>query len=203
MSFVATFLINTVELDIRTQIANKIAIEEAGYWTALTFVSKNYMVFITGILSLYVLPKFAAIKDKIAFRKEVSYVFKSILPLFAVGMVLIYLFRNLIIDLIYPNFTGMAPLFKWQLLGDFFRLMALILSYQFLAKSMVKSFVLTELISLALFYILSTSLLNVYGTEGVVMAHFIRYVLYFLIVFILAWFFYKADTDSGTPIKKA
>jgi len=201
MSFVATFLINTVELDIRTQISNKITIEEAGYWTALTFVSKNYMVFITGILSLYVLPKFATISNKEAFRKEVKYVYKSILPLFAIGMVFIYLFRSLIIDLIYPNFTGMAPLFKWQLLGDFFRLMALILSYQFLAKSMVKSFVITELISLTLFYLLSTTLLNVYGTEGVVIAHFIRYVLYFAIVFVLAWFFYKTDTDFDNAVK--
>ena len=121
MSFVSTFLLNSVELDIRTQISNRINIEEAGYWTALTFISKNYMVFISGVLSLYVLPKFAEIKLKDEFIKEVIYVFKSILPLFAVGMLLIYLFRDVIINLIYPDFTGMSILFKWQLLGDLYQ----------------------------------------------------------------------------------
>lgn len=199
MSFVSTFLINTVELDIRTQIGNKINLDEAGYWTGLTFISKNYMVFISGILSLYVLPKFASIKTESAFKSEVRYVYKTILPLFAIGMILIYIFRNLIIDLIYPNFLGMSPLFKWQLLGDFFRLMALILTYQFLAKRMVKSFVFTELVSLVLFYVLSLWLINDYGTEGVVIAHFVRYILYFMLVFILVWFYYQSDEIKHPP----
>ena len=56
---------------------------------------------------------------------------------------------------------------------------------------MLISFVATELISLALFYGLSMFLVNIYGTEGVVMAHFFRYIAYFFMVLIIIWYSFK------------
>jgi PST family polysaccharide transporter len=196
MSFVSTFLLNSVELDIRTQISDRINIDEAGYWTAMTFISKNYMVFISGILALYVLPKFSNIKTKYGFQKEILYVFKSILPLFALGMLGIYIFRATIIDLIYPKFTGMSVLFKWQLIGDFVRLIAMILAYQFLAKKLVTTFIVTELISLVCFYGFSMALIPYYNTEGVVLAHFLRYVVYLFTVLIGLYLYFKRNPES-------
>lgn len=193
MSFVSAFLINYIELDIRTLVTNEININEAGYWTAITFISKNYMVFATGLFTLYVLPKFASINTKSEFTKEALHIYKSILPIFGLGMILVYVLRNYIIQIIYPDFTGMEPLFKWQLLGDFIRLCALVLSYQFLAKRLVRSFVVTELISLVLFYTLTKLFIQNYGTEGVVIAHFVRYIIYFVIVVMVLWFNFKGD----------
>ena len=155
MSFTSAFLINYIELDIRTLLTDKLNINEAGYWTAMTFISKNYMVFATGLFSLYVLPKFSSIHTQVEFKKEVLNIYKTILPIFGIGMLLVYLLKGLIIEIVYPDFTGMEPLFKWQLFGDFIRLCSLVLAHQFLAKRMVKRFVITELISLALFYGLS------------------------------------------------
>jgi PST family polysaccharide transporter len=100
-------------------------------------------------------------------------------------MLIVYLFRDVIIQLIYPNFTGMEPLFKWQLLGDFVRLGSLVLAHQFLAKRLVKSFVITEVISLGLFFILSKVFIIQYGTEGIVIAHFVRYIIYFIVVVLM------------------
>ena len=191
MSFISAFLINYIELEIRTLVTDEININEAGYWTAITFISKNYMVFATGLFTLYVLPRFASIYNQSEFNKEVINIYKTILPLFFIGMVLVYLLRNYIIDFIYPNFTGMEPLFKWQLLGDFVRLCAMVLAYQFLAKKLVASFVITELISLLLFYILTNYFLNSYGTEGVVIAHFVRYLVYLFIVILFVHLYYK------------
>ena len=188
MSFISTFLLNYVELDIRTLVTDKININEAGYWTAMTFISKNYMVFATGLFTLYILPKFASLHTKHEFKNEVFNIYKTILPIFALGMILVYLLRNYIIKFIYPEFTGMEPLFKWQLLGDFIRLGALVLAHQFLAKRLVKSFIITELISLGLFFVLSKLFIAQYGTEGIVIAHFVRYIIYFLIVFFVVWF---------------
>lgn len=185
MSFVSTFLLNYIELDLRTIITDQINTNEAGYWTAMLFISKNYMVFSAGIFTLYVLPKFATITTEADFKKEVIYIYKTIMPIFAVGMVLVYIFRNFIISIIYPDFEGMERLFKWQLIGDFFRLLSLIVAHQFLAKRLVKSFIVTELISLILFYFLSNYLILFYETEGIVMAHFIRYVVYFILVIIV------------------
>ena len=185
MSFISTFLINYIELDLRTILGKRINIEEAGYWTAMTNISKNYMVFSSSVFTLYVLPKFVTITSKIEFKKEVIHIYKTILPIFALGMLLLYVFRDVVIQIIYPEFFGMEPLFKWQLLGDFIRLSSLVIAHQFLAKKMVKSFVFTEIISLIVFYSLSILFIDYFGTEGIVIANVIRYVIYFLVVILL------------------
>ena len=85
----------------------------------------------------------------------------------------------------------MAPLFKWQLLGDFVRLAAIVLGYQFLAKKMVRNFIFSEILSLALFYGFAYYFAGIYGVEGVVMAHFLRYVVYFFVVLYLVFRYFK------------
>ena len=94
----------------------------------------------------------------------------------------------------------MAPLFKWQLLGDFVKLAALILLHQFIAKKMVRNFIFTELFSLILFYVFSYALVDNYGVEGIVFAHFVRYVLYFLLVFFLVMRYFKKQKNTSETL---
>ena len=125
----------------------------------------------------------------------------QILPLFAVGMLIVFLCRNLIIELLYPGLTEMAPLFKWQLLGDFIRLASLVLLNQFLAKKLVRNFIFSELFSVVIFYVLAQVLVGPFGVEGVVLAHLIRYVFYFfLVVFLVFRYFNKQRTISKGEI---
>jgi len=172
-------------------ITNKITEEDAGIWTAMTNISKNYMVFSISIFSLYVLPKFASIHTENGFKRELLSIYKTLLPIFGLGMLLVYFLRDFVILIVYPDFTGMSPLFKWQLLGDYIRLASLILMHQFLAKKLVRSFIFSELLSIGIFYILANYLTSTYGVEGVVMGHFIRYVIYFFIVFYLVLRYFK------------
>ena len=81
MSFVATVLTNYVEIDLRTLIADAINENEAGIWTAMTLISKNYMQFLIAIFTLYILPKYVAIKTSFEFRDEILNIYKSLLPL--------------------------------------------------------------------------------------------------------------------------
>ncbi len=198
MSFVSTFLINYIEIDLRAQIENNIGKGDAGNWTAVTFISKNYMVFASGLFTLYVLPRFANIKTASDFKTEVLYIYRSILPIFGMGMLLVYFLRNLIIQFIFPDFNGMEPLFKWQLLGDFIRLCSLVLAHQFLAKKLVKSYIITELISLFLFYMFSVLLMERFDTEGIVMAHFARYIVYYVVVIGFIWYYFRKEK---TPLE--
>lgn len=185
MSFASTVLANYVEIDIRSMITRRISENQAGIWTAMTNISKNYMVFSTAIFSLYVLPKFSAIQDRKGFYVELTRIYKTLLPIFGAGMVLVYLLREYVVLIIYPDFTGLYPLFKWQLAGDFVRLAAMVLMYQFLAKKLVRAYVVAELGSLLLFYLGARFLVEPYGIEGVVMAHALRYVLFLPLVFFL------------------
>lgn len=191
MSFTSTVLLNLVEIDIRTMIRNKITEADAGVWTAMTNISKNYMVFSISIFSLYVLPKFASIHKKSEFKVELLAIYKTLLPIFGLGMIVVYFLREFVILLIYPDFTGMEVLFKWQLMGDFVRLASLVLMHQFLAKKLVRSFIFSELLSLGMFYVFANYLVNIYGVEGVVMAHLFRYIIYFFVVFYLVMRYFK------------
>lgn len=186
MSFVSTILVQEIEVWVRNSIELKLGEDEAGIWTGLMAFSKNYMVFLNAILTLYVLPKFSGIFSRNDFMSELGNIYKTLLPLFGAGMLLIYFMRYFLIEIQFKgDYSSMAPLFKWQLLGDFVRLAAVILGSQFLAKKMVYNFIFTELLSLALFFVLSVVLMDRFGTQGVTMAHFIRYIVYFVVVYFL------------------
>lgn len=192
MSFVSTILLNQVEIMIRNDIELGVGEDDAGIWTGLIFISKNYMVFSNALLTLYVLPKFAGIFEYNGFKKELLNIYKTLLPLFGAGMLIVFFARDIAIDLLFKDdYTAMSPLFKWQLLGDFIRLASIILAAQFLAKKMVRNFIFTELLSLALFYFLAQYFVTEFGVEGVVMAHFIRYVIYFVVVLFLVLRYFR------------
>lgn len=201
MSFVATVLVNYVEIDIRSMLAKRMSEDDAGIWTGMTTLSKNYMVFSGAIFTLYVIPKFTGIKTETGFKKELFNIYKTLLPLFGIGMLVIYFLRFQFIEYIFIDFDEMAPLFKWQLLGDFIKLAALVLLHQFIAKKMVRNFIFTELFSLVLFYVFSYALVDEYGVEGVVFAHFIRYILYFFLVFYLVMRYFKKQKNNPETIK--
>ena len=186
MSIVSTFLAGFVDINLRNRLMTQISKTDAGYWTAMTTISKQYIMFLSAILTLYVIPRFATIETSKAFRKEVLHIYKTLLPLFGAGMLLIYIFRYWVIQIAQSQeFLGMDPLFKWQLLADFVQVASVIIAHQFLAKKMVKQFVLTELISLLSFYGLAMNFIGTMGAEGVVLAHFIRYVIYFVVVLVV------------------
>ena len=144
------------------------------------------MQFLIAIFSLYILPKYATINSSFEFRTEIKKVYKSLVPLVFIGMVLVFVFKNILIEFIFTEaFLGMAILFKWQLAGDFIRFIANVMSYYFLAKKQINYFVSTQLIGLAMYYIFSRLYLPSYGTEGVVMALFVSNFIYLGIVFFI------------------
>ncbi len=197
MSAVSSILLPLVEIDIRSMLEEKISDYDSGVWTNMNTLSKNYMVFAGSMFTLYVIPKFAGIHVASKFKKEVITIYKTLLPLFAVGMLLIFLLKGLFVKYLYPGTVEMLPLFKWQLMADFIRLAALVLAHQFLAKKMVMNFIFSEVFSIALFYFLANYLVDIYGVEGVVIADFIRYILYFiLIIFLLYRYFNKQRKSS-------
>ncbi|GGZ81664.1 LPS biosynthesis protein [Algibacter mikhailovii] len=186
MSVTVILLINVTDIAIRNLIEQKLNASEAGYWTGMTSISKTYMQFLAAIFPIYILPKYANITNTFDFRKEVKKIYKLLLPILIIGMSLVFVFRNLIIQLLYTkSFLAMGELFIWQLLGDLIKFIALVLSYIFLAKKQVMYYVFTELLSVFLFYILAQYFILTKGTQGVVIAHFIRYIIYLFVVLLI------------------
>ena len=183
ISFVATVCLNFVEINFRTLISEKISENEAGIWTAMSSISKIYMQFLITVFSIYILPKYTSLNFSHEFKNEVKVIYKTLLPIVILGMLLVFFFKKYLILTIYnESFLSMTILFKWQLLADFVRFTANILSFKFLAKKQIKHFVLTQLIGLITYYFIGKILINFYLVEGLVMALFFSNLLYLITV---------------------
>ncbi|MGB5941364.1 MAG: O-antigen translocase [Leeuwenhoekiella sp.] len=168
---------------IRQEIINQEGLTAAGYWDAMTRLSDYYMMFGTTILTLYILPKLSEIVTTKAFRREIFHFYKTILPLFAIGAVVVYFLRTFIVQIVFTaDFLPMETLFQWQLVGDFFKLASVVIAYQFVAKNMFYYFIITQIISLGTIYLSSVFFIDLYGVNGATMSHAFSYCIYFVMM---------------------
>ncbi|WP_298320039.1 O-antigen translocase [uncultured Aquimarina sp.] len=186
MALISATVLPAILIRIRNFIINTQGVEEAGYWEAIQSISSQYMLFITTLLTIYLLPKLAEIKRSKDFKLEVINFYKTILPVFVLGFLIIYFLRNFIIKILFSDdFIAMEPLFLWQLFGDFFKIASLVIAYQFLAKRMFWYYIFTEIISFGFLYLASIYLINQFGFIGASMAYFFNYVFYFLLLMLV------------------
>ncbi|RXG29957.1 O-antigen translocase [Leeuwenhoekiella marinoflava] len=175
-----------VYISIRQRIIVVDGLEKAGYWDAMLRLSDYYLMFATTLLTLYVLPKLSVIQTKKEFKTEVFNFYKTILPLFGLGLILVYVLKIWIIKLVYnADFLQMKTLFIWQLAGDFFRVASLVIAYQLIAKNKLRAFIITQIISLSVIYFSSTLLVSRFGFVGASMGHLVSYIAYFLMLLVI------------------
>lgn len=166
---------------IRDHLATNLGLTSAGYWQASWKISEIYLMLVTTTLSVYYLPRLAEIRTATELKTEIIKVYRFILPIVAVGAVTIFLLRDFIIHTLFtPDFLPMRELFSWQLAGDVIKIGSWILSYIMLGRSMVKVFVMTEIIFSISFLLLSWLLVGIYGLVGVSMAYAINYSWYWI-----------------------
>ena len=186
MTLLSTILIPLVMIEIRNYIMDTDGINNAGYYEAMLRISAQYMAFLSTLLTLYLLPKLSITTSTEGFRKEVFRFYKAILPLYILGFIFIYLLRYQIVSALFSkDFLKMIPLFKWFLLGDFLKILAMVLAVQFLAKRMLWFYTITELFSIFSLYLLTRYFVSEQGFVGASIAHFCNYALYLLLIIIL------------------
>lgn len=183
MTMVSGILGSIVFLAIRNHVIAVVGLREAGFWEAITRISTYYLLFVNTLLTVYYYPKLVIAKT----RNETKLVFwsfyKQVLPLFVLGLTLIYIFRVFAIEtLLTKEFEPVSDLFFWQLVGDFLKVASWILGLQFFAKKMTKAFILTEILSLVILYFSSFYFVSIFKTEGVVIAHAFTYFMYLLVL---------------------
>lgn len=187
MALVSALLIPIVQIAVRQKIMYEVSDEAAGYWEAVVRVSSYYMMFVTTLISLYVLPSLSKDSSIHNYRKTVWHFYKSILPIVIAGLITLFLSRELLIDILFTEeFTGAQPLFKWQFLGDFFKVITSVLAFRFIALNDLKRYLVAEVLSVLSFLMFSYYLIPEYQEEGVVMAHVCNYLFYlFILLFLL------------------
>lgn len=183
MALVSSVFGSLVFLAIRNNIIDVLGVEKAGYWEAMTRISNYYLLFISTILSVYFFPKLAFSTSKKALRNVIKSYYIGVLPLFVIGLVILFFLRVFFIKLFFTKeFLPVSDLFFWQLFGDTFKAASLILGYQFYAKKLTLAFIVTELISLLMMFTFCHFFIITYGIKGIVMAHSLTYFIYFLIL---------------------
>jgi PST family polysaccharide transporter len=183
MTLISSISFPLVFLGIRNTIITELSEEAAGYWEAVNRIASYYLMFVLSILNLFILPKLVKAKDNAAFKAIVFSFYKQIIPLYAIGLVLVFFIKKQLLLLVYTaEFLPAENLFLYQILGDFFRIITLVMVYQFHAKRMTFSFILTDLFLALSLYICSTWYIDKIGLEGAVFGHFITYVAYFVVI---------------------
>jgi PST family polysaccharide transporter len=185
MGLVGAIVVPVSHIMVRSHIGITIGWAEAGLWDGLWRISTVYLMFITSVLSVYFLPKFSELKNKELLKKELTSGYLLILPFVMFISLLIYLFRQPIVFLLFSNeFLRMSDLFAWQLIGDVFKITSWLLGYILLAKAMTKLVIFSELIFATSFYLFTVYFTNLYGLVGVTYAYCLNYVLHLLFMLI-------------------
>ncbi len=172
---------------------------QAGYWDAAKKIGNLFLSLITPVFGMYYFPQLAKLSNSSGFQTEIKKFVIQVLPWFTIGLILIYLFRYPLIRLFFSEaYFPMESLFPWQLAGEYFKILSLLIAYLMLAKAHLKLYIISELGFWVTYYLLTLVLLNYYGLKGVSMAYFIAYVCYF---FFLVIVYYKYLFYKNIPIK--
>lgn len=186
MALVTAIAIPMVSIVIRNYIIDEVGIKEAGHWEAMQRISDYYLMFINSLMTLYFLPRFSEIESKKEFRMEVFNFYKTAMPIFGTGLVIIYLLRSFLVPLMFSEaFKPTEDLFLWQLLGDFVKVLSIVIAYQFIAKKMFTHFIIIEVFLVIIMYLSSVYLIDIFGVKGAVMGHFVSYLMHYGIILLI------------------
>ena len=171
---------------IREMVEWNLSITDAGLWQAMFSLSDRYLAVITGTMVVYFIPKLSGISETGELVREIRKAFKRIIPVMILIAGSIWLCRDLIISiLLAETFRPMRVLFGFQMMGDVFRISALILSYIITSKAMFRSGLKADLSFHALLIVFTYFCLKQFGLVGCSYAYAIACLLYFCIYLII------------------
>lgn len=181
MALVSAATVPVSQLLVRGFLIKKYSMDSAGYWEGMNRISALYLMFITASFSVYYLPRLSEIKEKHLLKQEIFGVYKIITPIIGGSLFLIFTLKDFLITFLFSKeFYPMIEFFLWQLIGDFFKIMSWILAFVMVAKSMIKLYIITEIVFSVLFVTLSFLFIDYFGIVGVTKAYCLNYFLYFL-----------------------
>ncbi|MDD2384960.1 MAG: O-antigen translocase [Sulfurospirillaceae bacterium] len=187
MAISSAISVPTTQILIRNYIGKTSSWVDTGLWQAMWRISDIYLAIIVSIISMYFLPRLSEMQDIKLLKKELWAGYKVVIPLTILMAISIFFLRDFIIVFIFTkDFLAMEELFKFQLIGDVFKVMGVLLGYLMLAKTMTKIYIFSEIGFNLLFFVLSIVCINHFGLIGVTYAYMIKSLMYTSFLF---WFF--------------
>lgn len=183
MALVSAICVPLSHMLIRAYLTQEFSLAYAGYWEAMIRLSTVYLLLVTTTLGVYYLPRLSELNAIDEIKKEVYLGYKFIFPFAVVSGICVFILRDWIINLLFsPSFAPMQDLFLWQMMGDALKIGSWILAYLMLSKAMTKLYICTEIIFTVSLIALTYICTQVFGFEGVSIAHLINYGLYWIVI---------------------
>jgi O-antigen/teichoic acid export membrane protein len=183
MAITSAVTVPMSQLIVRNYIGATLGWDNAGYWQAIWYISTMYLSLVTTILGIYYLPRLSEIVHKSELRRELLNAYKNIMPIAIVISILIFLLRDWIVSLLFnEHFIAVRELFLWQLAGDLIKIAAWLIAYLMVAKAMIKTFIVTEILFAGSFVLLSIYCVNEYGLVGMSYSFALNCLLYLLTI---------------------
>lgn len=186
MTLVSAATVPVTQMLLRGYVISHLSSIEAGWWEGMNRISAMYLMIITSSFGVYYLPRLSELTDRLEISKEIRKAYKIIIPVLLIGIITIYSLRYFIIRILFTaDFLPMENLFIWQLLGDFFKICSWLLAFLMVAKSMMKLYVITEIIFSLTFLLLGIIFIHSFGIVGTVYAYLVNYIVYMMGMFLL------------------
>jgi len=170
---------------------------DTGYWQAMNRLGTAGTAIITTALSVYYIPTLSALKDKKEILKEITHCYKVFMPILAILCLVLWCCRDYIIIILFTKqFEPMRELFMIQLIGVMFQIASWIICNLMWAKAMYRIFIISEVIFVGMFVLLTVLFTNWLGFQGSVLGFCVNYIGYFIFSILLLFFYLKQSCES-------
>lgn len=183
MALTSAICVPLSHIFVRNHLGDSLGWEVAGYWEAMWRLSAAYLMVVTTTLSVYYLPRLSELHCPAEIKREILHVYKIVLPVAILCSLTVFVLRDWLVGLLFTSdFMPMRELFGWQMVGDTLKIASWILAFVFAAKAFHILFIVSEVLFAGLFYASTVLFTNLWGFEGVAVAHAFVYLIYFLFV---------------------
>ena len=194
MSLVSIIMSFAFSYYMRITIIDKFSLEYAGYYEAVLRISGFYMIFINTFVSFYYLPELAKCSSKVEVILLTNEYYKKIFPLFVIGLVILLLGADFFVPFFFnKSFLVITPFVKYQVVLDIIKSICLILGIRFFAFGKTKGFLLTEIFSFTINFILFVIAMHFFDFRGVWYSQIASSFLYFIILVVFFKMYFKKN----------
>jgi len=183
MTLFSTLISVALAYYIRIEIINRFSLDFAGYYEAILRISSLYMIFTGTFVTFYFLPEIAKCESQNQINKIIKSYLKNIIPMFCIGMLVLFFTSDYIIPLFYTkSFLVITPYLKYQIMLDIIKAIYVIFGIQFFAFGNIKGFIFTEIVSFSVQFILLLITFPIFGFEAVWYSQIASSLIYFLVL---------------------
>ena len=184
MSVVSTIITPLSFIAIRSLIQDNLGEHYSGIWSSVLRLSSFYMLFIVSICNLYFFPKLVKAVANNTGNIVVREYFKKFVPITILGFLICFLFKNLIIKLLYTDeFLVIKDYLNYQLIADFIKTLYLIFGYYLIAIQKIKMYIIFELLSVGIYVVFAKYSIDYFHLKGVYYALIVSFIIYLMLTF--------------------